>query len=183
MLSVYVLATFVSLLLLALCRAEIKKIQLARKTWEQLLKELRPVRAEGISLVALECSDVGEWQPGIDPDELWTMIGEWEGLKQMQANAKVLIALASQAKAWNPGGSTVVAERMQSEAFAMGRTAVRLRVRQTCGYGRKRAAISVQETACAYYWMLECLLTLYEASPSRRYGQLAAAVWTYAKAA
>lgn len=182
MISVYILAAAVSLLLLALCRAEIKKLRLATKTWEELVRELKPIRTEGITLAALECSDAGEWQPGIDPDELWTMIGGWDGLKQMQTNAELLVALASQAKTWNLGGSTLVAERMQSEAMAMRRTAMRLRIGRTCGYGRKRAAVYVRETARAYYRMSERLLTLYETSPSRRYGQLTAAVWPYAKA-
>ncbi len=180
--SVYILAAVVSLLLLALCRAEIKKVQLATKTWEELVRELKPIRTEGITLAALECSDVGGRQPGIDPDELWTMIGGWDGLKQMQANAELLVALACQAKAWNLGGSTLVAERIKSEAIDMRRTAMRLKIGRTCGYGRERAAVHVQETACTYYRMSERLLTLYETSPSRRYGQLTAAVWPYAKA-
>ncbi len=180
MISVYILAAAVSLLLLALCRAEIKKLRLATKTWEELVRELKPVRTEGITLAALECSNASGWQPGIDPDELWTMIGGWDGLKQMQTNTEVLVALASQVKAWNLGGSTLVAERMQSEAIDMGRTARRLKIGRTCGYGKKHTAVYVQETACAYYRMSERLLTLYETSPSRRYGQLTAAIWPYA---
>jgi len=145
MISVYILAAAVSLLLLALCRAEIKKLRLATKTWEELVRELKPVRTEGITLAALECSDASGWQPGIDPDELWTMIGGWDGLKQMQTNTEVLVALASQAKVWNLGGSTLVAKRMQSEAIDMRRAAMRLKIGRTCGYGRERAAVYVQE--------------------------------------
>lgn len=180
MISVYVLAAVVSLLLLALCRAEINKVQLARKTWEELLKELKPVRTEGITLTALECSAMGELHPGTDPNELWTMIGEWNGLKQMQANTGLLLALAGQARAWNHGGSTLVVERMRSDAIAMRRAALMLWIGQICG--SRRAFIHVQETACAYYRLSERLLTLYETSPSRRYGQLTAAVWPYARA-
>ncbi len=145
-------------------------------------EELKPVRTEGITLAALECSNGSGWQPGVDPDELWTMIGGWDGLKQMQTNTEVLLALASQAKAWNLGGSTLVAEQMQSEAIDMRRTAMRLKLGRICGYYKKHTAVYVQETACAYYDISERLLALYETSPSRRYGQLTAAVWPYTKA-
>ncbi len=180
MISVYVLAAVVSVLLLALCRAESKKVQLARKTWEELLEDLKPVRTEGITLAALECSDVGESHPRIDPDELWTMMGKWNGVKQMQANAELLLALAGRARAWNHVGSTLVAEQMRWDAIAMRRATLRLRLGQICG--SRRVSVSVRETACAYYRMSERLLTLYEASPSRRYGQLMSVVWPYSRA-
>ncbi len=176
MTSVYILAGVTFLLVLALLKAEVRKVELARKPWNELIAELRPIRTEGITLAALECSSVETTRSLIDPDEVWIMIGGWEGLRQIQANAQLLIALAAYARTWNVGGSANVADRMRCDAMAIRRAVVRIKLRQVFGTSRSSSAL---ETACAYYRMSERLLTLYETSPSRRYDQLVRAVWPY----
>jgi len=180
MVPLYILAAAVSLLILNLLRAEIRKNELSRKTWTELLAELEPVKAEGITLAALEAFAIDDSQPGIDAGELWTMIGGREGLNRMRANAGLLIAVAAHAEGWNFQGSAVTADRMRHDGLAVRNAAMKIKVNHFCGYG-KRTAFHVQEAAAAYYTMTERLLTLYETSPSRRYEQLALAVWPYQK--
>jgi len=161
MVPLYILASVVSLLILNLLQAEIRKNELSRKTWTELLAEFEPVKAEGITLAALEVFTIDDLQPGIDARELWTMIGGWEG--------------------WNFQGSAVTADRMRHDGLAVRDAAMKIKIHHVCGYCRKRTAFHVQEAAAAYYTMTERLLTLYETSPSRRYEQLALAVWPYQK--
>jgi len=138
-------------------------------------------KAEGITLAALEVFTIDDLQPGIDARELWTMIGGWEGLNRMSANASLLIAVAAHAEGWNFQGSAVTADRMRHDGLAVRDAAMKIKIHHVCGYCRKRTAFHVQEAAAAYYTMTERLLTLYETSPSRRYEQLALAVWPYQK--
>jgi len=181
MVPLCILAAFVSLLILNLLRTEIRKNELSRKTWTELLAELEPVKTEGITLAALEAFAIDDSQPGIDARELWMMIGGWEGLNRMRANASLLIAVAAHAEGWNFQGSAVTADRMRHDGLAVRDAAMKIKVDHVCGYSRKRAAFHVQEAAAAYYAMTERLLRLYETSPSRRYEQLALAVWPYQK--
>ena len=178
MISMYVLAVAACFLILALFRAELSKAGLARKTWNELIDELRPVNTDGITLAALECSDVGGFRSGFEREEAWTMIGGWEGLNRMQANAQLLIALAGLASAWNSGSSLAAVEQMRSDARSIHRVVRRIKFGRFLGQGTRLSPDAVGP-ACAYYRMSECLLALYERSPSRRYEQLTAAVWPH----
>lgn len=181
MISMYVLVAAVLLLILNLFRAEIRKADLSKKTWTELIKELKPVMTEGITLAALECANMGESKPRIDPGELWTMVGGWEGLNRMHANAGLLIAVAAHAQGWNLQESVKTADQMRQDGLAVRRAAMKITLKHACGYGERRAAFHVQEFAAAYYRMTERLLALYETSPSRCYEQLTLAVWPYSK--
>ncbi len=171
--AIYVLIIFVSLLILALVREELKKFQFARKTWGELLSEVNTVNIEGITLAALECTS----HQAFEPDDVWTMIGGWNGLKRMQANANLLLALASHATNWNSEACVGIAEQMRGDARAIHKAVRRIRWQRHFGNQTGLFSSDTLGTVCAYYRMSECLMTLFERSPSRRYGQLTAAVW------
>ncbi len=171
--ATYTLILVASLLVLALFREELRKFQFARKTWGELLSEVSTVNIEGITLAALECNS----HVAFDPDDVWTMIGGWNGLKQMQANAHLLIALASHATQWNSEACAEIAEQMRSDAREIHNAVRRIRWQRLFGKGTSLFSSDTLGTVCAYYRMSECLITLFERSPSRRYGQLTAAVW------
>lgn len=171
--SLYVLILVASLLVLALFLEELRKFQLSRKTWSELLSEVSTVNIEGITLAALECDSHEAFQP----DDVWTMIGGWNGLKRMQANAHLLIALASHATHWNSEACVEVAEQMRGDARAIHKAVRRIRWQRLFGKRTSLFSSDTLGTVCAYYRMSECLMTLFERSPSRRYGQLTAAVW------
>ena len=171
--AMYILILVASLLVLALFREELRKFQFARKTWPELLSEVNTVNIEGITLAALECDS----HLAFDPDEVWTMIGGWSGLKRMQANAHLLIALASHAAHWNSEAYAEIAEQMRGDARAIHKAVRRIGWQRLFGKGISLFSSDTLGTVCAYYRMSECLMTLFERSPSRRYGQLTAAVW------
>ena len=170
---IYVLSLAASFLVLVLFQGELRRFQLARKTWSQLLEELRAVNTTGITLAALESGS----PLAFHPDEVWTMIGGWEGLRRMQVNAQLLIALASHATHWNSEEYQKIAEQMRYDARAIHKAVRRIRLQRFLGKGNSLFFSDTLGTVCAYYRMSERLLTLFERSPSRRYGQLSAAVW------
>ena len=171
--AICVLSLAASFLLLILVRSELRNYQLARQSWGQLLEQLRAVNTAGITLAALESDSPFAF----DPDEVWTMIGEWEGLRRMQANARLLIVLASHATHWNSEERQVVAEQMRRDAREIQKAVRRMQFQRFLGNGTAFLFSDTLGTVCAYYRMSERLLTLFEKSPSRRYGQLTAAVW------
>ena len=154
----------------------VKVSRLDRLSWEELVAKLEPVSAAGISTVALDYLQPVKGQISIEPDALWALIGEAEGMHRMYANAEVLIALAAYARRWNFHESVIVSERMRRDGVALRRAATRLLLGSMLGYGKLRGPFYVQEAASAYYLMRQRLLALYETSHAGRYPLLAAAV-------
>ncbi len=153
-----------------------KASRLSRLSWEDLVASLEPVPAGGIATVARDYLQPRMNQLEIETDQLWDLIGGAEGLRRMNGNAEVLIALAGYAQRWNPGEGIIVAERMRRDGVALRRATRRLWIGLLFGYGRVRGPFSLQEAASAYYLMRERLLALYQTSHAGRYPMLAAAM-------
>jgi len=160
----------------ALMRTRIKASRLSRLSWDDLLARVEPVSIDGISTVALDYLQPSKGQLQIGTAELWTLIGEDEGLRRMYANAEILIALAGYAQRWNPEESVIVTERMRRDGITLRRATLRL----SMGFMGRRADVfgpfNVQEAASAYYLMRQRLMALYETSHVGRYPRLAAAL-------
>ncbi len=138
-----------------------KKEELARLSWEDLVARLEPVSIDGIAKVAIDYLQPVRGQLALEPNEMLSLVGGVEGLRRMQANAEILIALAGFAQQWNFQESVVVAERMRRDGLALRRAS------------RK---VSVQEAASAYYRMRGRLLTLYQTNHAGCYPALAVAL-------
>ncbi len=157
-------------------QASRKKKRLAAVSWDQLLGRLEPVSRDGIAKVAIDYLQPGKGQLAIETDEMWFLVGGKEGLRRMQANAEVLVALAGFAQQWNFQESVIVGERMRRDGLALRRAARKVWVGMLFGYGKAQGPFSVQEAASAYYLMRQRLLALYETSHAGRYPRLAAAL-------
>ncbi len=153
-----------------------KKTAVAQVSWDQLIARLEAVPINGIARVAVDYLQPGKGQVAIEPAEMWSLIGEWDGLRKMQTNAEVLIALAGQAQQWNFSEAVIVAERMRRDGLALKQAAQRVELALIFGYDRVKAPFSIQEVASAYHLMRERLLALYETSHIARYPALAAAL-------
>ena len=153
-----------------------KKKQLADVSWEKLLEQLESVPIEGITRIANDYLHPSRDQLAISTAELWQLIGEEEGLRRMQANAEVLIALAAYAGRWNFEESAIVWERMRRDGLTLRRATRRLTVMLACGRGEALGPFNVQEAASAYWLMRERLLKLYQTSHAGRYPRLISAV-------
>jgi hypothetical protein len=161
---------------IGLVKTQVSARRLGELSWEDLLTKLEPVETDGITAVAVEYLNPGNFHLGIKPDDIWNMIGRAEGLSRMRANSDVLIALATYAQRWNLDEGLVVAERMRRDGLALRRAVVGIGLGMTCGYGKQRVSSYVHEAASAYYLMRLRLLALYETSHAGRYPSLAAAL-------
>ena len=157
-------------------RTRLKMLRLSRLSWNDLLAKLEPVCTSGISLIAIDYLQPTKGQIGLEPHELWALIGGSEGLRRMYANAEVLLALAGYAQRWNFDESVIVHERMRRDGAALRRATFKLSMGDVFGNDHACGPFRVQEAASAYYLMRERLLALYETSHAGRYSALADAV-------
>ena len=166
----------VAMVVLASGWTHVKASRVARLDWDDLVGRLKPVPFAGVSAIALDYLQPRKGQMRIETDELWTLIGGYDGVRRMYDNAGILLALAAYAERWNPGESLIVGERMRRDAVLLRRASQRLLLRFVLGSDRLRGPFSVQEATSAYYLMRERLLALYETSHAGRYARLAAAL-------
>jgi hypothetical protein len=152
-----------------------KKNELAAIGWEQLIGKLESVPIEGVARVANDYLQPRKGQLAIQTDEMWFLVGEEEGLRRMEANAEVLIALAAFASQWNFEESVIVAERMRRDGMTLRRAVRKISLGLAFG-DRTMGPFYVQEAASAYWLMRERLLALYQTSHAGRYPRLLAAL-------
>jgi hypothetical protein len=157
----------------AYVRTYLKRVRLSRLSWDDLIGRLEPVSGSGISTIALDYLQPSKGQARIETSELWTMIGGADGLRRLDANAEILIALAGYAQRWNLDESVIVAERMRRDGVALRRATFRLSLGLTLNLGKASGPFYLQEAAGAYYLMRQRLLALYETSHVGRYPRLA----------
>lgn len=157
-------------------RSQVQTSRIARLDWDDLVARIKPVQFAGVSAVALDYLQPKKGQMRIETDELWTLIGGYDGIRRMYDNSAVLLALASYTQRWNPGESVIVVERMRRDGVLLRRATRRLYLRYLLGSAQTRGPFSVQEATSAYYLMRERLLALYETSHAGRYTRLAAAL-------
>ena len=157
----------------AFTRTYVRAFRLSRLSWDDLLARVEPVSVSGISTVALDYLQPSKGQLQIGTTELWTMIGQEEGVRKMYANAEILIALAGYAQRWNPEESVIVTERMRRDGITLRRATLRLSMGPIDRRIDTLGPFNVQEAASAYYLMRQRLLALYETSHVGRYARLA----------
>ncbi len=155
-------------------------IRLDGRGFETLLAELHPLNLEGVTYVARDYLEPRRGQVAMEPEVIWRLLGGETGLKQMRANADLLLLIAAHAAQWNEEEGPIVAERMRRDAVRL-RSAVRqIRVgmlsQMVTGQHWVSVPFQLQEAAGAYYLMRQRLLALYETSHIALHPRLAQAV-------
>lgn len=155
----------------------------ARMEWKDIVAKLQPVNQTGLSLVARDFLEPSRDQLKLEPDEIWSLVGGWEGLKRMRANADIMLALAAYTQRWNFEEGVIVGERMRRDALKLHRAVRHIQLHTRPAVMRflpKRywfnVPFEVHEVASAYYLMRQRLLALYETSHSGLYPALAASI-------
>ncbi|RXS98240.1 hypothetical protein ESZ00_08785 [Silvibacterium dinghuense] len=149
---------------------------LQRKEWDELVALLEPLHAGGLEMVARDHIEPQSNQIRLEPAEMWSLLGGAEGLRRMQANADVMVALAGYASRWNLVEAAIVAERMRQDAILLRRALFRIRVDRALHRRPLRLPFYLQQAASSYYLMQRRLLCLYETTHAGLRPQLAAAL-------
>src|ERR1700733_9914608 len=167
----YALAVALLGLLFAGFYSQRKSIKLSNRGWEDLLSHMQVVNTAGLTAVAMDYLNPPQHQTSLQPRELWKLVGAYDGLSRMRANADLMLALAAHAANWNFEEATIVAERMRREVLKIEVGFLPIAVFR---HFYIRTPFHIQEAAAAYYLMRQRLLALYAATHSARYPVLAA---------
>jgi hypothetical protein len=180
LLPYYGLGLAFSVFLAAAFHSQRKAIRLTARGCDELLAELKQVEFQNLKTVARDYLEPQASQLRLEPQELWALVGGYEGLRRMRANAELMLALAAHAQHWNFEEATIVAERMRLDASRLRRAVWRIELGFVpyCALRRfwMRIPIQVQEAAAAYYLMRQRLLSLYATSHAGLYPRLAQAL-------
>ncbi len=143
------------------------------RPWSALVAGIQPLDMPQMERLAMSYLNPGKDQLGIEPAEMWALIGGYEGLNRMRGNAEAMLELARHVQRWNPTEGRVVAEMMRRDAVRL-RTATRkIEMATLTQRYAALAPFSVQEASAAYYLMRQRLLALYESNHAGLRPQLA----------
>ena len=137
-------------------------------SWEDLLAQLSPINHGNVTQVALDLIDESGPMGGSDPSgmessQLWSMIGGLDGLKTLEKNCEVLIALAFYVQRWHPE-AVAVAEKLRQDARELKWHIERLEGAAKTGNLQISFPFYAQRAVATYYVMTRRVLSLYEAS-------------------
>lgn len=176
MTPIFLLLLFLVLLAGGLIYTQISAGRLRSATWEDLLSRMQPMHARGLEIVALDNLQPKANQLQLEPEHLWGLIGGTEGLRRMQKNADLLIALAAYVQRWNFEEGVIVTERMRHDAVQLKRAIFRIRFEMLIHRSQLRAPFYIHQAASSYYLMTRRLLALYETSHAGLLPRLAEAL-------
>jgi hypothetical protein len=176
MVSLLILGIFLCVLGNGLVRSYIAAKKLARCTWDELLAQVQPVPADGVTAVALNHLVPTKDQLQLEPEAMWDLLGGLEGLLRMRENGRILIALAAYVERWNFDEGVIIAERMRRDGLQLRRAVFHIMVATFLGRRAIRIPFYLLEAASSYYLMKQRLLALYEMNHVGLYPRLAEAL-------
>jgi hypothetical protein len=143
--------------------------------WQTIVAQLQPIPFKDLERVALDHLQPGGNQLQLETDEIWELVGGWDGLDRMRHNADLLIQLAAYIQIWNRAEAIIVGERIRQDSLMMKRAIRRIKLHRFWIY-RLRAPFYVHQAASAYYLMTRRLLALYQTNQYLLYPVLAEAL-------
>src|SRR5215475_11320375 len=158
------LSVFGLVAIVALIYAHTRSRNLLSKDWQTLVASIEPMHMRGLELVALDHLEPQKNQLRLEPEEIWGLVGGKEGLRRMEHNADLMIALAAYVRNWNHDQAIIVAERIRHDSIQLKRALRRIRWSAHLRRSQIRVPFYVHQAAAAYYLMTKRLLTLYETS-------------------
>jgi hypothetical protein len=137
------------------------------RSWEQLLERLTLVDRDSVAQIALAYVDESgarrndDGDAGLEPSQIWSLIGGLEGLEALESNCLVLIDMAFYVQRWYPE-AIVFAEELRLNAREIEWHVERLRGAAKGGNLELSFADYAQPAIAKYYLMTRCVLLLYE---------------------
>jgi hypothetical protein len=175
----FLLALIVIFLMAAALYSQCSSIKLTRQNWKNLVSKLHKLNFDGVVVVARDFLEPHRGQLTLQPEQMWKLVGGYEGLKKMRENAATMLALAAYTQQWNFDEGVIVGERMRRDAVQLRHAVQRVVLRRAIVSWLPRkfrytAPFDVHQAASSYYLMRQRLLALYETSHVGLYPDLAA---------
>jgi len=143
----------------------------ARRTregsWENILKRLTYVDRSCVEDIALDIINENGQQRTDDnsfmmeAQQIWRLIGGWDGLDALEANCLVLIDLAFYLQQWYPEAFAVTQQLRLNAREIQGQIS-RLRIADKNGKLDSMITMFGQQAIATYYLMTQQVLDLYE---------------------
>ena len=177
MLVYLLLGLVVGGLLTAALKSQRTALRVDRRSWQDLVSQLKRIEFERVSSVARDYLDPREGQITLEPTDMWLMLGGREGLRRMRDNAQLMLLLAAHAQRWNFDEGVIVTERMRRDALQLRRAVRHIEFALAFHTVMHRSSTFIpfhlHEAASAYYLMRQRLLALYQTSHAGLYPRLA----------
>ena len=171
--GIFVFFVFSVILSVSMAVVHLNARRLSGNDWDALVARLQPVPFEGLEKVALDHLQPQGSQLLIQPEELWQLVGGFDGLKRMRQNADLIIELAAHVRRWNFDEAIVVAERIRQDTVMLKRALFRIQIQMFFSTRRLHVPFYVHQAASAYYLMTRRVLALYEMNQFVLYPRLA----------
>src|SRR5215475_3917708 len=139
--------------IVALIYAHLRSRKLLSKDWQELVTSIEPMHMRGLEMVALDHLEPKKNQLRLEPEEIWGLVGGQEGLRRMQHNADLMIALAAYVRNWNHDQAIIVAERVRHDSVQLKGAVGHIRWNMHVRRGQLRMLFYVHQAAAAYYLM------------------------------
>jgi hypothetical protein len=149
---------------------------LAVEDWDTLISRLHPVPYASLEKVALEHLQPNGPQIKLETEEIWTLLGGWDGLEKMEQNVEIMIKLAAYVRVWNFEEAVIVSERIRHDSILLKRALFRIRLHLLFTAYRLHVPFHMQQAASSYYLMTRRLLALYETNQFLLYPRLVEAL-------
>jgi hypothetical protein len=176
-LAYLLLGAIVGGLLAAALKSQLSAIRVERRSWQDLVSQLKRIEFERVTSVARDYLEPKEGQISLEPTDMWLMLGGREGLRRMRENAKLMLLLAVHAQQWNFDEGVIVTERMRRDALRLYHAVRRVEIALTFHFVVRRSAnlipFHLHEAASSYDLMRQRLLALYQTSHAGLYPALA----------
>jgi hypothetical protein len=176
-LAYLLLGAVVGILITAAVRTQTSALRVDRRSWTDLVSELKRIEFDHVSSVARDFLEPREGQITLEPTDMWLMLGGREGLRRMRENSRLMLLLAAHAQRWNFDEGVIVTERMRRDALRLRRAVQHIEFALMFHSVVRRSGTLIpfhlHEAASAYYLMRQRLLALYQTSHSGLYPRLA----------
>ena|SRR5579872_619756 len=177
MVAYLLLGAVVGGLLAAALKSQLSALRVNRRSWQDLVSQLKRIEFERVSSVARDYLDPREGQISLEPTDMWLMLGGREGLRRMRENARLMLLLAAHAQRWNFDEGVIVTERMRRDALQLRRAVRHIELALAFHRLLRRSSTFIpfhlHEAASSYYLMRQRLLALYQTSHAGLYPRLA----------
>jgi hypothetical protein len=170
--GILVFIVFSTVLTLGIVIVHLNARRLSGDNWEALVARIQPIPFEDLEKVALDHLQPQGSQLLIEPEELWKLVGGFDGLKRMRQNADLIIQLAGHVRHWNFDESVVVAERIRQDTVMLKRALFKIQIQMLFSMRKLHVPFYVHQAASAYYLMTRRVLALYQTNQFVLYPRL-----------
>jgi hypothetical protein len=135
---------------------------LVRSSEHDLIGKMEPVDLEGLRRISEAFLQPDKSKPGIDPEEMWRIVGGLEGLRRLRTNAWAMLDLAVYVERWNDEQAAEVSEMMRREAVRLNRAVTHIMFRHLLRFGFRRSPLHIDEVVASYCLIRSRLVDLYQ---------------------